>query len=145
MPLNRVQKTRAPQGFRRDCSSFSPALAFLQCRFDSPQPPPRIYRHQVPQPCSANRPTSRKSLPRKSITCVNLCHQTAKPGLGQGDLSRKAGNVTEQTPTWFTSPKDWSNAGSRLQGRRIGSEQSPFLRCVTPELLTLSTPHSSPS
>ena len=27
------------------------------------QPPPRIYRHQVPQPCSANQGTSRKSLP----------------------------------------------------------------------------------
>ena len=27
------------------------------------QPPPRIYRHQVSQSCSANQPTSRKSLP----------------------------------------------------------------------------------
>ena len=27
------------------------------------QPPPRIYRHQIPQPCSANQATSRKSPP----------------------------------------------------------------------------------
>ena len=27
------------------------------------QPPPRIYRHQIPQPCSANQALSRKSLP----------------------------------------------------------------------------------
>jgi transposase len=27
------------------------------------QPPPRIYRHQIPQPCSANQATSRKFLP----------------------------------------------------------------------------------
>ncbi|MFZ0712576.1 MAG: hypothetical protein WAM53_21235 [Terrimicrobiaceae bacterium] len=27
------------------------------------QSPPRIYRHQLPRPCSANQPTSRKSLP----------------------------------------------------------------------------------